>query len=759
MTMNTIQEFEAAAANATQASSQAKAWAIGPINSGIMTDSGLVPTIAEFIRVNQERADAAINAIGWVFAGDFTAGCTVTKRNQYVLVVGGERYRWDGVLPKVVASGSAPTPIATGAWVLVGDATLRGDLANSDGSELVGFQQSGTGAVVRTAESKLREIVSVKDFGAKGDGVTDDTAAIQAALNAGVIAYIPSNREFVTTSKLIAVSGAGLIGDGEGSRIRLAGITTDSVIEGNGVTGFYIDGVVLDGDNSVKVSGSHGVKATNCHNWSIGWLKVVRAQNWGVAFYGGSTGNTIGTLVVEDAKTSSALMFSGSSGNKVGKLIAKRCGGFGAQIFDGSHENQIDVIEAEDGGLEALGINSSSHRNRVGSTFALRAGDNGVSISGDNNVVTSVVADGVRFHGVCFYGSYNKVGNVFARNVGQHSAVPYAGVTFTPAFGGRASGNIVDSVIAIDDQTTPTMDYAVWATNNTDVAWTSGKTVGASSWRKYNNRVYKSVLGGVTGSTPPTHSSGTVSDGGVAWKYMLDAAPATHNKVGPTTARGFSNLKFAGTHLGNYFGDKSDLYCDLTFAATFGIRREATAWASSQNIGYAAWRTNAGNLYVCSNVGGTSSIEPTHTVGTVTGTDGIAWRFVEGATAIPEITATTGGVQVNGKLQLISVTSGTNTASIMTGAGTPEAMVAETLGSIFVRHDARIGNEVYIHTDAAGSANWQTVLLRRRGPTSIRPTVPSGGAYAGVTYFDTTLGKPLWSNSTGGWVDATGATV
>ena len=104
-----------------------------------------------------------------------------------------------------------------------------------------GYTPSGTGAVARSVASKLQEIVSVKDFGAVGDGVTNDQAAFQAAFTAanaaGAALYIPAGTYILSTAGQNQVLLTGMTnsmkvyGDGPSTVVKLGAnvCTTDFV--------------------------------------------------------------------------------------------------------------------------------------------------------------------------------------------------------------------------------------------------------------------------------------------------------------------------------------------------------------------------------------------------------------------------------------------------------------------------------------------------------------------------------------------------
>jgi hypothetical protein len=77
----------------------------------------------------------------------------------------------------------------------------------TQGQGMSAFTQSGAGAVSRTVTDKLRDIIHVKDFGAKGDGVTDDSAAFTAALASGASEVRADGGTYVINSTITLAKG------------------------------------------------------------------------------------------------------------------------------------------------------------------------------------------------------------------------------------------------------------------------------------------------------------------------------------------------------------------------------------------------------------------------------------------------------------------------------------------------------------------------------------------------------------------------
>jgi hypothetical protein len=132
---------------------------------------------------------------------------------------------------------------------------LSGVVVEVDATD-VSFIQAGTGAVTRTAQAKMRDVVSLADFGAVGDGATDDRTAIVNALNTQKpLEWVgTSGKNFRITSPISHTPTADVIWYGQGATLTYAGSHAEFALRLNDATGveFILNDLTIDGAKLVN---------------------------------------------------------------------------------------------------------------------------------------------------------------------------------------------------------------------------------------------------------------------------------------------------------------------------------------------------------------------------------------------------------------------------------------------------------------------------------------------------------------------------
>ena len=247
--------------------------------------------------------------------------------------------------------------------------------ADSAATESLAGNNPGAGNLATTASAaspapEKGDQVNVKTYGAVGDGVTNDTAAFNAALDSladagGGVCLVPRGTYIISASGITShlKSGVHLVGEGHASILKIAAMPTGPLIWGDG-NDWSIEKLALDmgdyipttrrpaiacrGDNwrvancSVLRIGLVGISVTGGNNWTIEKnhiTKTVPSQTLNESILVTKFGDTRAThaRIVDNVCEGSGIMFWGFYSTIARNRVSNA--GFGSGIFTGQVAN------------------------------------------------------------------------------------------------------------------------------------------------------------------------------------------------------------------------------------------------------------------------------------------------------------------------------------------------------------------------------------------------------------------------------------
>ena len=312
-------------------------------------------------------------------------------------------------------------------------------------------------------------MINVKDYGAKGDNGTDDTAAIQAAINAGPVVYFPPGQyrtkrlELAAGTTLLGANSGGygvLLSDSLQSHLTLIAGTNDHMLHlAQCVAHARIRDLHLDGNKNNNTAGDL-VHADDVATPEECQLRMERVYVDASAGYGIYIGNGRRAVKVQD----SVINYSASAGIRINgsDALVRNCI-IGSNTTDGIQAGasiarivECDIYGNTQNGVNVLSTitqvimeNNGIDRNGLNGVY-LGSGADQISIIANNFHSNSQATNGGAHHiniqtttgGVAIFG------NVFGTDSGITNAAGYgiylngAGVTV------KAEGNVLDNTNA-----------------------------------------------------------------------------------------------------------------------------------------------------------------------------------------------------------------------------------------------------------------------------------------------------------------------
>jgi hypothetical protein len=293
---------------------------------------------------------------------------------------GGGVFYWDATKDKSEHNGGT-----------IIDPSIAGLVANWEYTQNLYFSPAaiGQGCWVR----EYSGAVDVKWFGAKGDGVADDTNSIQKTLNTAKTSYIPSGNYNIKGNTLEVDSDKTIYGDGDLSKIisdssLRDGTPNDEMIRNsdqvNGNSNILIKNLWIFGDRSNSTNQYNGIDFVKCKDIKIHNV-TFEDHGTGLWLVGGSDIDVRDCTFLRTIANKAGLVTDLSE--KVTRLSIIGC------FFNGAENEAIDI----NGAVEGLLITSNTFfNNHIGNDDSGATGNEEVIDIGDgytNSITDVVIAD------------------------------------------------------------------------------------------------------------------------------------------------------------------------------------------------------------------------------------------------------------------------------------------------------------------------------------------------------------------------------